>query len=75
MGEIRWDKSPYCDHEFDPRPSQPHDGARPQWRIDVVGIVEEALGALDELLGLRIPALLQISGGFRVRTSRTTRTH
>ena len=42
---------------------------------DVVGIVEEALGALDELLGLRIPALLQISGGFRVRTSRTTRIH
>ncbi|TFB65644.1 MULTISPECIES: hypothetical protein [Cryobacterium] len=40
---------------------------------DVVGIVEEALGALDELLGLRIPALLQISGGFRVRTSRTSR--
>ena len=42
---------------------------------DVVGIVEEALIALDALLGLRIPALLQISGGFRVRTSRTTRIH
>ncbi|MDJ0337845.1 hypothetical protein [Cryobacterium sp. PH31-O1] len=41
--------------------------------IDVVRIVEAALTALDELLGLRIPALLQISGGFRVRTSRTTR--
>jgi hypothetical protein len=40
---------------------------------DVVRIVEQALLALDELLGLRIPALLQISGGFRVRTSRTTR--
>ena len=40
---------------------------------DVVSIVEQALHGLDELLGLRIPALLQISGGFRVRTSRTTR--
>ncbi|TFC29525.1 hypothetical protein E3O25_04635 [Cryobacterium sp. TMT1-3] len=40
---------------------------------DVVRIVEQALAALDDLLGLRIPALLQISGGFRVRTSRTTR--
>ena len=40
---------------------------------DVVRAVEQALLALDELLGLRIPALLQISGGFRVRTSRTTR--
>jgi len=40
---------------------------------EVVRIVEQALLALDELLGLRIPALLQISGGFRVRTSRTTR--
>ncbi|WP_104193474.1 hypothetical protein [Cryobacterium sp. Y82] len=41
---------------------------------DVVRVVEQALHALDELLGLRIPAVLQISGGFRVRTSRTTRT-
>ncbi|TFD59814.1 hypothetical protein E3T39_08960 [Cryobacterium suzukii] len=40
---------------------------------DVVRIVEQAVLALDELLGLRIPALVQISGGFRVRTSRTTR--
>ncbi|MBG6213220.1 MAG: hypothetical protein LH475_01865 [Cryobacterium sp.] len=40
---------------------------------DVVRIVEEALNALDALLGLRIPALVQISGGFRVRSSRTTR--
>jgi predicted PurR-regulated permease PerM len=40
---------------------------------DVVRVVEQALLALDELLGLRIPALLQISGGFRVRTGHTTR--
>ncbi|WP_105035251.1 hypothetical protein [Cryobacterium aureum] len=40
---------------------------------DVVRIVEQSLTALDELLGRRIPALLQISGGFRVRTSRSTR--
>jgi hypothetical protein len=40
---------------------------------EVVRIVEQALLALDELLGLRMPALLQISGGFRVRTSHTTR--
>ena len=40
---------------------------------DVVRVVEQALLALDELLGLRIPALLQISGGFRVRTGRATR--
>ena len=42
---------------------------------DVVLIVEQALLAFDELLGLRIPALLQISGGFRVRTSRNARIH
>ncbi|MDJ0375953.1 hypothetical protein [Cryobacterium sp. PH31-L1] len=40
---------------------------------DVLRIVEQSLIALDELLGLQIPALLQISGGFRVRTSRSTR--
>ena len=40
---------------------------------DVVHIVEQALSALDGLLGLRILALLQISGGFRVRASRSTR--
>ncbi|TFD63569.1 hypothetical protein [Cryobacterium ruanii] len=40
---------------------------------DVVRIVERALTALDELLGVPIPTLLQISGGFRVRTSRTAR--
>ena len=42
---------------------------------DVVHMVEQALRALDELLGLRIPALVQISGGFRVRSSRSTRIH
>ena len=40
---------------------------------DIVHIVEQALNALDGLLGLRILALLQISGGFRVRASRSTR--
>lgn len=40
---------------------------------EVVRVVEQALTALDDLLGLRIPTLLQISGCFRVRTGRTTR--
>lgn len=40
---------------------------------DAVRVVEHTLLALDDLLGRRIPALVQISGGFRVRTSRSTR--
>ena len=40
---------------------------------EVVRIVEQVLRAFDELLGRPIPTLLQISGGFRVRTSRTAR--
>lgn len=40
---------------------------------DVSAIVEDALRALDRLLGVEIPALLQISGGFRTRVSRSTR--
>lgn len=41
----------------------------------VAHVIEENLYALDQSLGLHIPALVQISGGFRTRTSRTTRTH
>lgn len=41
---------------------------------DVVTIVESSLGALDEVLGSQIPALIQISGGFRARVASSTRT-
>ena len=40
---------------------------------DVTTMVEESLRALDALIGREIPALLQISGGFRARTSKATR--
>jgi len=40
---------------------------------DAATIVEDAVRALDELLGRRIPALVQISGGFRSRVTSTTR--
>ncbi|NQX26665.1 hypothetical protein HQQ81_04780 [Microbacteriaceae bacterium VKM Ac-2854] len=40
---------------------------------DVAAIVEDALHALDRLVGTRIPALLQISGGFRSRVTSSTR--
>lgn len=40
---------------------------------DVTVMVEESLRALDALLGREIPALLQISGGFRARTTQATR--
>ncbi|MFB2600238.1 hypothetical protein ACEXQE_20805 [Herbiconiux sp. P17] len=36
-------------------------------------IVEDRLHALDELLGRELPALIQVSGGFRARVTRTTR--
>jgi hypothetical protein len=36
--------------------------------------IENTLTALDALLGRQVPALIQISGGFRSRLSRTTRT-
>lgn len=39
----------------------------------VTAMVEESLEALDALLGREIPALLQISGGFRARTTKATR--
>jgi hypothetical protein len=41
---------------------------------DVTQLIENALTALDVLLGHQIPALIQISGGFRARLSRATRT-
>ena len=41
---------------------------------DVVTTIEGTLAALDALLGQQIPALIQISGGFRARLSRATRT-
>jgi hypothetical protein len=40
---------------------------------DVAMIVEGKLRALDELVGRELPALIQISGGFRSRATRTTR--
>lgn len=40
---------------------------------DAVRVVEHNLRALDDLLGRSIPALVQVSGGFRVRTARTSR--
>lgn len=45
-------------------------GASPR---QVAGRVEESLWALDALLGQRIPALIQLSGGFRARMSGGTR--
>ncbi len=40
---------------------------------DAATIVEDTLRALDELLGRQLPALIQISGGFRSRATKTTR--
>lgn len=40
---------------------------------DAAAIVESKLHALDELLGRELPALIQISGGFRARVTKTTR--
>ncbi len=40
---------------------------------DAAAIVEDAVRALDVLLGRRLPALIQISGGFRARVTSTTR--
>ncbi len=40
---------------------------------DAAATVEGKLRALDELLGRELPALIQISGGFRSRVTRTTR--
>lgn len=41
---------------------------------DVTQAIEGTLMALDALLGWPIPALIQISGGFRARLARSTRT-
>jgi hypothetical protein len=40
---------------------------------DASAIVESTLRALDQLLGRELPALVQISGGFRARVSGSTR--
>lgn len=40
---------------------------------DAAAIVESKLLALDQLLGRELPALIQISGGFRARVTKTTR--
>lgn len=40
---------------------------------DAATIVEDKLRALDVLLGRELPALIQISGGFRSRITKTTR--
>jgi hypothetical protein len=40
---------------------------------DAASIVEERLRALDALMGRELPALIQISGGFRSRVSKSTR--
>lgn len=40
---------------------------------DAAVIVEDAVRSLDVLLGRRLPALVQISGGFRARVTSTTR--
>lgn len=40
---------------------------------DAALIVEDAVRALDELLGRPLPALVQVSGGFRSRVTATTR--
>ncbi|MCS5720170.1 hypothetical protein N1027_18720 [Herbiconiux sp. CPCC 205763] len=40
---------------------------------DAAMIVEDAVVALDELLGRQLPALVHISGGFRSRVTSTTR--
>ena len=40
---------------------------------DAAAIVESKLLALDGLLGRELPALIQVSGGFRARVGKTTR--
>lgn len=41
---------------------------------EVTTMIENTLTGFDALLGSQVPALIQISGGFRARLSRTTRT-
>jgi hypothetical protein len=40
---------------------------------DVSDTIQATLHSLDALLGFEVPALIQISGGFRARTARSTR--
>jgi len=40
---------------------------------DVTTIINQRLRALDGLVGTEVPALIQISGGFRARTTKSTR--
>jgi hypothetical protein len=40
---------------------------------DAARIVDEGLIALDSLLGVELPALVQLSGGFRAKTAKGTR--
>lgn len=40
---------------------------------DAATIIEDKLRALDELLGRQLPALIQISGGFRANLTKSTR--
>ncbi|THG30012.1 hypothetical protein [Naasia lichenicola] len=40
---------------------------------DAISIADGAIRSLDVLLGARLPALIQVSGGFRARTSASTR--
>ncbi|MEF2978989.1 hypothetical protein [Subtercola sp. YIM 133946] len=46
-------------------------GISPQ---DVTTLISQQLRHLDALLGVQVPALIQVSGGFRARVSRSTRT-
>ncbi len=41
---------------------------------EVTTTIENTLTAFDDLLGREIPALIHISGGFRARLAKTTRT-
>lgn len=40
---------------------------------DVSDTIQTHLKALDQLLGVEVPAMIQISGGFRARTAKKTR--
>lgn len=42
---------------------------------DIAATIEQQLHALDQLLGFTVPALIQISGGFRANVAKTTRLH
>jgi hypothetical protein len=40
---------------------------------DAASIIEDALARLDRLVGREVPALIELSGGFRARVAATTR--